>query len=40
MNQLHGIAQTICNARNISGNKTLWRFREIKRSKGEVAEPN
>lgn len=40
MNQLHVIVQTICNPRNISGNKTLWRFREIKPSKGEVAEPN
>lgn len=40
MNQLHGITWTICNAQNISRNKTLWRIREIKYSKGEVAESN
>lgn len=40
MNQLLVIAQTICNPGNISGNKTLGRFREIKHFKGEVSEPN
>lgn len=40
MNQLHAMAQTTCNPQNVSGNKTLWRFREIKHLKGEVAKPN
>lgn len=40
MNQLLVIAQTICNSGNISGNKTLRRFREIKHFKGEISESN